>query len=59
MKKDLVSYPTRAELYALELAARRERSLQMARLVRAASRALKLRIARLFAAPGRKGMRHA
>ena len=59
MKKDLLNYPTSAELYALELAARRERSLQMARLMRAASRALKLRIARLFAASGRKGMRHA
>jgi hypothetical protein len=59
MKKDLVSYPTSAELYALEIAARRERARQMARLIRAASRALKSGIARLFALPGRKGMRHA
>jgi hypothetical protein len=59
MKKDLVKFPTSAELYALELAARRERSREMARLLSAAVRAVKARFARLFAAPGRKGMRHA
>ncbi|HYL89407.1 MAG TPA: hypothetical protein VEU32_11685 [Burkholderiales bacterium] len=49
----LMSYPTTAELYALERAARAERTAQMARLLRAAVSDVR----KLFSAP--KGLRHA
>ena len=52
-------YPTPDELYALELAARRARSEEMARLVHAGARALRTGIARLAAALNAKGVRHA
>jgi hypothetical protein len=51
---------TAAELYALERAARRARSLEMARLTRAAARALSSFARRaVSAAPTRMGIRHA
>ena len=63
MKKDLFRYPTRAELYALEMAARRERAREVARLLRAGARAVKSTVkslvARLIAVPSWKGVRHA
>jgi hypothetical protein len=59
MKKDLYRYPTSAELYALELRARRERAREMARLLAAAVHALKSLAARAVTAPGAKGVRHA
>ena len=49
----LMPYPTTAELYALERAARAERAAEMARLVRAAVS----NVRKLFSAP--KGLRHA
>ena len=52
-------YPTPDELYALELAARRARSKEMARLVRAGAHALRAGIARFVAVLGAKGVRHA
>jgi hypothetical protein len=60
MKKDLYRYPTSAELYALELAARRERAREMARLVRAGASAVKSLVTRLITVPGGKGrVKHA
>ena len=50
---------TPAQLYALELAARRERSLAQARLLKAGARALKNAIVRAMNAFKLKGMRHA
>ena len=52
-------YPTPDELYALELAARRARSAEMARLLRAGARALKAGVARIIAVLGPKRVHHA
>ena len=49
----LMPYPTTAELYALERAARAERAAEMARLLRTALSS----VTKLFSAP--KGLRHA
>jgi hypothetical protein len=46
------TYPTPAELYALEQSARRARSLAQARLARAAFASLKSMVVRLFALRG-------
>lgn len=45
-------YPSPAELYALEQAARRERALAMGRLVATAGRSLKALFVRAFAVSG-------
>jgi len=50
---------TPSQLYALERAARRERSLERARLLRAGVRALKNGITRALHALNWKGLRHA
>ena len=53
-------YPARSELYALELAARRERAREIARLLKAGTQALKARIGRILPALNNtKGLRHA
>ena len=54
-----LSYPTPDQLYALELAARRARSEEMARLVRAGERALRSGIARVATALSARKVRHA
>jgi hypothetical protein len=51
--------PTPAQLYALELAARRERSRELARLLVVAARAAKATLARAASAFSSKGLRHA
>ena len=53
------SYPTPEQLYALELAARRARNAEMARLLDAGLRALKAAIRRAALALNTKGVRHA
>ena len=50
---------TPGQLYALERAARRERSLELARLLEAGARALKNAIVRVLHALKTRGMRHA
>ena len=55
----LKNYPTSAQLYALELAARRHRSEEMARLMAAAARSIKSRLSRLVSNEGTSGVRHA
>lgn len=50
---------TPAQLYALELAARRARNLELARLLNAGARALKNGIYRALHALRSKGLRHA
>ena len=52
-------YPTPDELYALEQAARRARSEEMARLVRAGARALRSGIARIATVLSARKVRHA
>jgi len=52
-------YPTPDELYALEIAARRARSKEMARLVRAGARALRAGIARVAAMLSARKVGHA
>ena len=52
-------YPTPDELYALERAARRARSEEMARLVRAGARALRAGIARIAAVLSARKVGHA
>ena len=54
---ELIPYPTSAELYAVERAARLERAREMARLLRAAVS----NVRSLFSAPEAKnqGLRHA
>jgi hypothetical protein len=60
MKKDLeYRLPTSAELYALEQLARRERSREIARLLRAGASAVKSLVKRAIAVPAAKGVRHA
>lgn len=55
-----MNYPTSAQLYALERAARRERSEEMGRLIGAAARAIKSSFARLVSNNGStRGVRHA
>ena len=58
VKKDKTAM-TPAQLYALELAARRERSLAQARLLKAGARALKNAIVRALNAFKLKGLGHA
>jgi len=55
MKNRDFDMPSAEELYALERAARRERSREMAKLVRRAFDS----IARAFEGKGHKGFRHA
>ena len=50
---------TPGQFYALELAARRARSAEQARLLRAGARALKTGITRVLNALKWKGLRHA
>ena len=50
MENDLFRYPTTAEIRAIEIAARRARAQEMARLFRAGTRALQSLAARLVAA---------
>ena len=52
-------FPTPAELYAIEMSARRMRAAEMARLLRGLVAALKSVGARVAAAWNAKGMRHA
>jgi hypothetical protein len=54
-----MSYPTPAQLYALELAARRARSVEMARVAGAVAQALKAGLRRAALALNTKGVRHA
>lgn len=58
VKKDKTTM-TSGQLYALELAARRERSLAQARLLKAGASALKSAIVRALHALKLKGMSHA
>ena len=58
VKKDKTAM-TAGQLYALELAARRARSEEQARLLRAGARALKAGITRVLDALKWKGLRHA
>jgi hypothetical protein len=58
VKKDKTTM-TSGQLYALELAARRERSLAQARLLKAGAGALKSAIVRALHALKLKGMSHA
>ena len=51
----LKPYPTTAELYALERAAREARATEMARLLSAAFD----RVKSFFATPAEKGLKHA
>lgn len=53
------TYPSSSELYALELAARRARSQEIARLLTAGARALKARLGRILPPHDTKGLRHA
>ena len=53
------SYPTPEQLYALELAARRARNVEIARLAGAAAQALKAGLRRVALALNTKGVRHA
>lgn len=59
MKNHLSHYPTVAELRALEIAAHRERSLEVARLIHTGAHALKSLFARLVAASAGKETSHA
>jgi hypothetical protein len=52
-------FPTSAELYAIERAARRMRAAEMARLLRSMAAALKSVVARVAAPSSAKGIRHA
>ena len=54
-----MSYPTPEQLYALELAARRARNAELARLADAAVQALKVGMHRAALALNTKGVRHA
>ncbi len=54
-----MSYPTPEQLYALELAARRARNAEIARLVGAVAQALKAALRRAALALNTKGVRHA
>jgi hypothetical protein len=54
-----MSYPTSEQLYALELAARRARSAEIARLVNKGARVLKAAIGRAVHALNVKGPSHA
>jgi len=54
-----MSYPTPAQLYALELAARRARNVEMARVAGAVAQALKAGLRRAALALNTKGVRHA
>jgi len=52
------NYPTQEQLYALERAARRQRSQEMGRLMAAAARAIKSAFGRVVSNSG-NGVRHA
>jgi hypothetical protein len=54
-----MSYPTPEQLYALELAARRARNAELARLAGAVAQALKVGLHRAALALNSKGVRHA
>jgi hypothetical protein len=51
--------PTPAELYSLELRARRMRQEELGRLLRAGASAIKAAFERAISQPGAKGVRHA
>jgi len=53
------NYPTPEQLYALDLAARRARSAELARLLQAGARTAKTGISRVLNALKWKGLRHA
>ena len=54
------NFPTAEQLYAVELAARRQRSEEMGRLLAAAARSIKSRVLRLVSNTGSAGgVRHA
>jgi hypothetical protein len=54
------NYPTAEQLYAVELAARRQRSEEMGRLIAAAARSIKSGVLRLVSNNGSTGgVRHA
>ena len=53
------SYPTPEQLYALELAARRARNAELARLAAAAAHALRAGLRRAVLVLNPKGVRHA
>jgi hypothetical protein len=52
-------YPTSQELYALEREARRLRAMEMARLIRAATAAVRSYFKRIVTVRNAKGLRHA
>jgi hypothetical protein len=52
-------YPTAAELYALELKARRMRAEEMGRLLRAGASAVRSLFTRTVSVRNAKGLRHA
>lgn len=54
-----MSYPTPEQLYALELAARRARNVELARLAGVVVQALKAGLRRAALALNTKGVRHA
>jgi hypothetical protein len=54
-----MSYPTPEQLYALELAARRARNAEIARLAGAIAQAVKAGLRRAAQALNPKGVRHA
>jgi len=59
MKTSLYRYPTPAEMRALEVAARRARAREVARLIRAGVAGLKGLFERLVSHPGAGRMGHA
>jgi len=56
---NLSRYPTAKELYALEHEARRLRAEEMARLLRAGTKAVRALFARFVTVRNAKGLRHA
>jgi hypothetical protein len=59
MKNSLYHYPTVAELRALEIAARRARAREVARLLRTGARALKSFVEGFFAMSSGRRIGHA
>ena len=56
---NLGRYPTPEELYALEREARRLRAMEMARLIRAATAAVRSYFKRIVTVRNAKGLKHA
>jgi len=59
METDLFRYPTSAEMRALEIAARRARAQELARLFGVAAQGMKSLVVRLVAALAGKEISHA